>query len=108
MQYKTSKSFERNSLDQETKLFHVLTEKSGSKIKKAPRFEGKRLKPDVGFAARFALSPVGGWLIPGTRQCTNAACRLPIIQCNLRQSYIALQVSIALQALIGPWDTTMH
>ena len=29
--------------------------------KKAPRFEGKGwFKPDVGFAARFALSPVGG------------------------------------------------
>ena len=40
------------------KMHHILKEKAW--IKKAPRFEGKRLKPDVGFAARFALSPVGG------------------------------------------------
>ena len=41
-------------------VIDYIIEKSGSKIKKAPRFEGKRLKPDVGFAARCALSPVGG------------------------------------------------
>ena len=48
--------FERKSLDK--KMHQILKKKAW--IKKTPRFEGKRLKPDVGFAARFALSPVGG------------------------------------------------